>query len=279
MGCPEFVVVGHITKDLLPEGGSTVGGTVTYSAVAARNLGYRAGILTSAADDLPLDGLLDDIDLCVIPSPVTSTFENIYLDGSRLQYIRAVARPISREDYPPAWLGARVVHLGPLAQEISPDFLRLFEHSLVGVTPQGWMRRWDAAGRVHPKEWEEAEEVLSRAEVLIFSEEDVERDVAVIRRYAGLARIMVVTQARRGATVYCRGTHPRHFPAFPTVEVDPTGAGDVFAAAFLLRLAETRDPYVSARFANCAASFSVEKKGVLGIATLEQVRDRLRGRL
>ncbi len=36
----------------------------------------------------------------------------------------------------------------------------------------------------------------------------------------------------------------------------------VFAAAFLIRLAETQDPCEAARFANVVASFSVEKPGM-----------------
>ena len=40
--------------------------------------------------------------------------------------------------------------------------------------------------------------------------------------------------------------------------VELTGAGDVFAAAFLVRLHETGDPWQATRFAACAASFIVE---------------------
>jgi sugar/nucleoside kinase (ribokinase family) len=64
-------------------------------------------------------------------------------------------------------------------------------------------------------------------------------------------------------------------PGFPAVEVDPTGAGDVFAAAFLVRLQETEDPVQAARFANAVASFCVEGPGVAGIPTREQVEERL----
>ena len=54
-------------------------------------------------------------------------------------------------------------------------------------------------------------------------------------------------------------------------EVDPTGAGDIFATAFLLRLQETGDPVQSARFANITASFGVEHLGVAGIPSREKV--------
>jgi sugar/nucleoside kinase (ribokinase family) len=47
--------------------------------------------------------------------------------------------------------------------------------------------------------------------------------------------------------------------------VDPTGAGDVFAAAFLVAYAEQRDPVAAARFANVTASFSIEGRGITSI--------------
>jgi len=193
--------------------------------------------------------------------------------------VRAVADAIAADDVPPAWRQARVVHLGPLAQELPCTIARAFPDALVGVTPQGWMRRWGADGLVHPTPWRGVEDVLAAADVLVYSIHDVAGDERLIHYYGSLARIMVVTHGARGASVYCRGQRPRHFPAFRTVEIDPTGAGDVFCAAYLIKLAETGDPYASARFANCVASFCVEAPGTSGLPTLEQVEARLkRGR-
>ena len=42
MICPDYLVIGHITKDLLNRG-FTVGGAVTYSGLTARNLGRKVG--------------------------------------------------------------------------------------------------------------------------------------------------------------------------------------------------------------------------------------------
>ena len=67
----------------------------------------------------------------------------------------------------------------------------------------------------------------------------------------------------------------RHVPAFPSQELDPTGAGDVFAAAFLTRYVETDDPWLAALFASAAASWSVEQEGLGGIPTRQQIEERL----
>jgi sugar/nucleoside kinase (ribokinase family) len=47
----------------------------------------------------------------------------------------------------------------------------------------------------------------------------------------------------------------------PTVAVDPTGAGDTFAAAFLLSLARGDGIGHSARLASAAASIVIEGEG------------------
>ncbi|MFP3855064.1 MAG: carbohydrate kinase family protein, partial [Anaerolineales bacterium] len=63
----------------------------------------------------------------------------------------------------------------------------------------------------------------------------------------------------------------------PEVEtVDPTGAGDIFAACFISRYLETKDPEESARFANELAAFSTTREGMDSIPTAEEI-ERARG--
>jgi len=269
MNCPDYLVIGHITKDLL-NGGFTVGGTVTYSGLTARNLGRRVGVVTSASPDLDLKQTLPGIEVVSVPSPVTTAFQNVYHNGTRQQFIKAVAERITVEAIPPQWHYSPTVQLGPLTQELDEEMIHLFKGSLIGVTPQGWMRRWDDEGRVSPIAWTAPEKVLPFARVLILSEEDVGGDMALIQEYVELTEIVVVTAGWKGSTVYHRSQR-RYFPAREVIAVDPTGAGDVFAAAYLIRLEETGDPWEAAHFANCVASFSVEKPGVTGIPSRQQV--------
>jgi sugar/nucleoside kinase (ribokinase family) len=55
-------------------------------------------------------------------------------------------------------------------------------------------------------------------------------------------------------------------------EVGPTGAGDIYAAAFFFRLYTTRDPWEAARFATSLASFSITRSGLAGIPTQEEIQ-------
>jgi sugar/nucleoside kinase (ribokinase family) len=86
---------------------------------------------------------------------------------------------------------------------------------------------------------------------------------------------VVLTEYRDGSTLYRRqpnGTvSVTKIPPRPADEIDPTGAGDVFATAFMIRYQETGDPVQSARFANITASFGVEAPGIAGIPTRDQV--------
>lgn len=72
---------------------------------------------------------------------------------------------------------------------------------------------------------------------------------------------VVVTLGERGALYRDRSTSV-HVPAFrvgPVVET--TGAGDAFAGAFAVALAEGRDPVAAMRFGCVAASISVTRPG------------------
>jgi len=57
--------------------------------------------------------------------------------------------------------------------------------------------------------------------------------------------------------------------------VDPTRAGDVFAATFLVEYCRSGESRRRQRVAGCAASFCVEAQGTAGISPLAQVEEKL----
>lgn len=273
-----YLTIGHITKDLLPDGSFTPGGTVTFASLAARNLGARAAIVTAAPADLRRLPLYHDIEIEGPETEVATIFENIYLPTGRQQFVRGVAPVIEPEDVPAEWHNADIVHIAPVAQECRPELLDLFPHALFGLTPQGFLREWDSeTGLVHPIEWEGAAQVLPRISALVLSIEDLppgEAGQEMLARFVALCPIVACTHGPRGCIIYCQGRAER-VPAYPAQEIDPTGAGDVFAAAFLLHLRATADPIAAARFANAAASCNIERPGATGVPTPAQVEARL----
>lgn len=268
----DYLIVGHVTVDQLPSG-ITLGGTATYSSLTAARLGKRVGLLTSAAYEPGLIDILGDVRVARLPAEETTRFVNEYTDGVRDQRLEAVAESLSAKQLLREWRDAPIVHLAPVAHELEGDLLNAFPRAFLGVTPQGWMRAWDEQGHVCPAAWQNANAVLGRANAVVLSAEDV-ANPADLEAWTQRARALVVTHGRAGAVVYHPGG-PSHSPAFVAdQEIDPTGAGDVFAAAFFIRLTESTDPVASADFANCVASFAVEKCGPDGVPTAEQVDQR-----
>jgi 1D-myo-inositol 3-kinase len=273
---PDFVVVGHICQDLLPDGSLSLGGSVSYAATTAHRMGCRVGIVTSAASSLDLSPVLPDADIRCKPATSTTIFENIYRNGKRQQILHQRAEVLTCEEIPAAWRLAPMVYLGSIDQEIDPRVFSCFsDESLVCVMPQGFFRRWDEQGHISFVEWRPPATVLRHIDILVLSELDVPDPEALVRDWRRAIDVIVITRAERGATVY-QAEEVCHYPARPAEQVDPTGAGDVFAAAFLIRFQETGDLCQSARFANAVASFSIEGPGVSSIPQREQAEAYLR---
>ena len=262
---PAFLAIGHVARDLVGDR-AVPGGAVTYATHTARALGLTAAIVTSTRpDDL---GPMPGVAAHVVPSEATTTFRNTYRDGRRIQTIEAVAGPIGPDDVPAAWRAAPHVLIGPLAGEIDPAVARLFPGSVVVAALQGWLRQWDSAGIVTPKPWD-GSDVLPHVDAAVVSAEDT-RDPSAIDRWASLAPILIVTLGDRGARLHTSGAW-HDIPPFPACEIDPTGAGDVFAAAYAVSFRETRDPLQAARFASAAASLSVQGPTTSKIPTRPQI--------
>jgi sugar/nucleoside kinase (ribokinase family) len=283
---PEFVVIGHATRDLLPDGTWRLGGGVAYAGAAAGRLGLRAGVLTSAPPDVlsALRDALPDAAIINIPASEATTFENIYDATGRRQFLRARAERLTLDHLPPAWAEARIILLAPLAQEVDPSFAQAFLGALVAAAPQGWLRRWDAEGAVSPGPLDVAPRVLPYARALILSRDDLllpgadpaqkEQAEAVVATWASQTPLVAVTRGSDGADLYTSGAPAESFPGLAAHEVDPTGAGDVFAAAFLCWLDRTGDARAAVRFANHVAASSVERVGVESAPTVAQLITR-----
>ncbi len=268
----DYLVMGHVAHDLTPQG-SRVGGTVAYSALTARALGLRVGIVTSSGAETSLDAL-NGIRVISQDSPQSTTFENIYTVHGRIQYVRAHATRIDFMAAPESWWRASIIHLGPIANEMDSVLPESFSPTLLGITPQGWMRQWDAENRVSSREWTDAGPALAAAGAVVISREDVGGDDELIEQMAHQTSVLAVTESAAGSVLYWHGDR-RRFRAPDVPEVDATGAGDIFAAAFFIRLYKTRDPWEAARFATLLASHSVTRVGLDGIPTAREIEESL----
>ncbi len=278
-GTPEFLVVGHVVQDLLPDGRWRPGGAAAYAALLARNIGLRTAVLTACGDDFPLEETLGGIEVRRLTGGPSTQMRNVYDDGHRTQWLPRRAPPLTTAALPDAWLDARIVLLGPVAGEIGPDIAAAFgSRSLVGAGAQGWLRDAGPDARVHPihpRDWDSAP-ILDHVDALFLSDEDIPAEDAAgaLAAWAGQVEVLAFTRGVGGADIGHRDEW-RHIGAFPARPVDLTGAGDVFAAAFLACYAEAGDPWEAARFASAAASLVIEGIGIEGVPTRNAVEERL----
>jgi cytidine kinase len=283
-GAPDFLVVGHIVQDLVPEdgGGETwrLGGAASYASLLARNLGLRTAILTACAPDLPVSELFPGIDVLVVQSERTTQMRNVYPPGGRReQWVPQRATMLTAAHLPEAWHNARIVLLGPVAGEIDQSLARAFSaDTLIGAGAQGWLREVGADSRVRPvapQDWD-AGDLLKRTKALFLSDEDLllEDAPAALADWSTLVDVLAFTRGYGGADICYRGDW-RRFDAYAADPIDLTGAGDTFATGFLARYAETGAPWEATRYGACAASLVIEDVGVKGVPTLEAIQRRL----
>ena len=271
---PEFLAVGHVTHDHVESGKIHLGGAALYSSLTAHRLGKRVALLTSYGEDFEGREAIEPIPAEVVPARRTSSFRNRYEAGGRVQSVFEEAAPLRSDHLPLDWTGTRLVYLCPVLHEFDVDMGGVFADSMIGVAPQGWMRKWDDSGRIEGRRWQGFESLLCRSQMVIVSEEDIANERGLVEVFRRYAPIVILTRAGEGAVVFA-GRRSLTLGAYTAMERDPTGAGDCFGAAFLVRYEETGSIEEAARFASCVGAFLVEKEGIGGIPTRETVEDRM----
>ena len=106
--------------------------------------------------------------------------------------------------------------------------------------------------------------VLGHVQAVLLSREDMRGFEDEVLEWFQRIPLGVVTLGRDGALLFVNGERHAVQPEIAR-ETDPTGAGDVFAAAFLIAYQREGDPWKAAAFAACAAACSVEAEGLAGI--------------
>jgi sugar/nucleoside kinase (ribokinase family) len=271
----DYLAIGHVTRDIKRDG-FILGGTVSYSGLTALALGRKVGIVTSCDDTIDLSPL-EQMQIHKLPSQFSTTFENRYTDGIREQRVHTVSLALDPAAIPMEWKSTKLVHLGPVANEVDPQLIYYFDNSFIGITPQGWVRKWDNSGRVYFAGWKEIAQTLSNADAVVLSIEDLHGDETLVAELAQDCRILAITRGAQGATVFVKGS-PTSIPAPRFNEVDPTGSGDIFATAFFISLQESENPIEAGKFATLLASHSISGSGLESVprpSDIQTLRDRL----
>lgn len=283
---------GNPTLDRIIADGQTVecfGGTVLYAALCLKRMGWSASVVGKG--NRPLKSYLERFGIDTrhfqVADPVTR-FENRYRQHRRTQRARAGAA-INLAEIPPEAFSARAILAGPVLGELDPAVFAVPRSALLLADLQGFLRHRDSRGNVFLQGGYPSEKALANADIVKLDREEAEALIGPIddpqqaadRLHAYGAGCVLLTFAGAGALV--SGISGRHWLPAPRLDaVDSTGAGDVFATAFLVKYLESNgDLLESGRFAAAAAALSTQAFGAEGLAgrqsiaaLLEEQKDR-----
>lgn len=251
----DYTTVGHVTVDVMGEGIRRPGGSAFYSALQAARLGRRARIVTRGVGT-EIEALLEpyrgELELEVQEAPCTTCLQTLGKGPERAQRVLAWAGALEGE----LAIDSEVLHLAPVARETPRSWRGAA--GFVGLTPQGLLRTWSQReDRVRLADLR-AEQLPAHCDAAVLSR--LERPFCA-PLLDGRTLVAVTDEAAPTELLLRDGEAVR--TAVPPVERirDDTGAGDVFAAAFFLALAEGRDARAACAFANAAAAVRLSGEG------------------
>ena len=273
-------VIGSATIDRVLQGGVGKykrGGVVAYAGLTFAELGVKTRVLTNvAAADRAMLAVLQQRGIAVYvgESTATTCFVN-YVDGdARRQELLACAAPIAAAQLGPVLTGAEHVHLGPLhPHDLAEDVLAAMD-GVVSLDLQGYVRRIEGT-QVYQGVAKSLYAALQRADYVKADNDELE----LVLADCGLTldQLMcdcsvaewVVTEGSHGGWVASRKGPRTKFASAPVATVaDPTGAGDVFFAAYIAhRLHRGAGIAMAAQRAAALAAHHVEG-GFIDAATL-----------
>lgn len=271
----DYTTVGHVTIDVLEDGSRRAGGAAFYSALQAARLGMRAAIVTcgvTAEIEELLEPYSGELELRILPAAHTTTLRTLGAGGQRRQRLLAWAGPIAQD----IAVETSILHLAPVARE-SPTRWR-GQAAFVGLTPQGLVREWSGEGDeiAIGKPMRSLALLAGRCDAIVLSQHERVACASAIDAAGAGGAVVAVTAGAQPTMILAPGRAGVELEV-PAIEepVDDLGAGDVFAAAFFVALAEGQSPPEAASFANAAAAVRMHGVGADAIGERTAIEARL----
>ena len=122
--------------------------------------------------------------------------------------------------------------------------------------------------------WLPDRDLLAGIDVAFLSDEDLTNQAELLPLLCDAIPMVVLTHGREGAEVWSGNQRVAGVGVYPTMAVDPTGAGDTFAAAFMVTLAAGGSIEWAARNGAAAGSIIVEAEGPSRLSCISGTRER-----
>ena len=273
----DIVVCGNPTLDELVQNRRiriSPGGSALFASSAARYLGARVGILGNIGEDYPSSVLSwlrhHGLNLSLLKKTKgpSTRFRISYYRGSRRLWLASPGHPIES-----IWRGSQVqgVHMGPVFNEISQSLVRSLRKnsSFLSLDIQGLVRRVNRFGEVQVLR-RNIDPVLKLCDLVKASVDEAGFQTSSGNHRQIMDRILakgpkyaIVTLGSKGSLLGIRNYRRFLIPAFPVRGIkDPTGAGDVYAGAWLCSYLSTKDPVWAAAVGSAFGSLASQKTGL-----------------
>ena len=218
------------------------------------------------------------------PSKETGGFSLKY-DSAGNRELKVLGRADPIKEVPEEVFSAEIILLGPILQEIDPSLVKTLSERepLLFCDPQGFLRDITDHTITHMfppslKDVLPLFDIIKPNELeahILTGKNPLQHPKDVMETlYSYGPPICIVTLAEKGSLIY-DGSELLRIPAFTTNAQDPTGAGDTYAAGFMVEYLRSKDLYQSGLFASCTASLWVEGIGPYIKITEEKVKERV----
>ena len=291
----DIVIVGHLSRDLIitPETKrESLGGGTAYAMLAPSLDAIDAGIISKVGEDFEQEywNTLESSGLVLTglqkSGSKSTRFVNKYdTKGNRVQFVEALAEPITPADFSDLHLDANIIHFSPLtASEINIDCIKLARSNakVTSIDIQGYVRSIDSSDMVIPKDWDERDEILGLVDVVKFNESELkttlnaESELSAASQILSLGpRIVLVTHDVKGSIIYTRDSQITIPLVSANAQVDSTGCGDVYAIGFLIEYMRSSNLKQAGLFAATCSSFNVETIGPYNMPLRSDVETRM----
>ncbi len=308
---PEIISIGNMLVEVMRTGldmpldqpGTFMGpypsgDTPIYIDTAAR-LGHQAGFIGVIGPDdfgkclldrFQRDGV-DSSGIHILPGYTTGVAFVAYFSGGSRKFIfhwrNAAAGQLAPEHVSPEYFQeCRWLHLTGCNIAVSESACQACFKAM-DIVPIGAKVSFDANLRPEILTVDQIQQlvqpVLHRADVILPSLGEAamltgkSSDDEGCRFWARQGKTVVLKMGAEGCRIY-QGENLITVPGFMVNEVDPTGAGDSFCAAFTIGLLEGMDLQQAGRFANAVGALAVTKQGPMeGAPTRKDVEAFLAG--
>lgn len=289
----DLVTVGHFAIDFIisPKISTpmpTLGGAPTYVSLTARKLGAQVSVISKVGEDFSDENLAllkaNTVDLSAlkkIEGASTTKFVLRYENSKRKLQLTSQAPSIFPRDIPSS-LRARVIHVSPIANEISRGVIERLrkQTNTLSLDPQGFVRRFDRRGIMRLGRWHDLS-VLKQIDLYKSSSNEIRAITRLANLHSAMkkiheygARIVIVTRSMKGSTLFFEDTFYDIPPCKPNIVKDPTGAGDAYTGAFLAEFTKEKESVWCACVGSAASSFVVERVGPTLIGEKEDIYKR-----